>query len=204
MTLSSGHTFQQFSWVCFPPTPGWSFRFQALHILIQTMGGMLVDLFWGTLFLGARLCFCGSSRGVALCSSSVPAKMQRTTLWQLRYETTTVIRDLWIMNKGYGSSWCLVHDHIFVCTLQSLNLVYCAKYMWGSGAWLCVNPTSRLKTTTVATLNLRLLLITVLASGLLMATLAHYYIQDDSVEMTTRQFLYDTWIAQRWSDWIVR
>eukprot|EP00434_Breviolum_minutum_P008679 symbB.v1.2.007650.t1/scaffold466.1/size200410/3 len=59
--------------------------FQALHILIQTMGGMLVDLFWGTL----------------------------------------------------------------------------------------------------------LLLITVLASGLLMATLAHYYIQDDSVEMTTRQFLYE-------------
>lgn len=43
---------------------------------------------------------------------------------------------------------------------------------------------------------LRLLLITVLASGLLMATLAHYYIQDDSVEMTTRQFLYDTWIAR--------
>lgn len=168
------------------------------------MGGMLVDLFWGTLFLGARLCFCGSSRGVALCSSSVPAKMQRTTLWQLRYETTTVIRDLWIMNKGYGSSWCLVHDHIFVCTLHSLNLVHCAKYMWGAWlldfVWIYQPPHQP----AVATLNLRLLLITVLASGLLMATLAHYYIQDDSVEMTTRQFLYDTWIAQRWSDWIVR
>lgn len=31
------------------------FRFQALYILIQTMGGMLVDLFWGTLFLGAQV-----------------------------------------------------------------------------------------------------------------------------------------------------
>lgn len=52
------------------------------------------------------------------------------------------------------------------------------------------------------TSDLRLLLITVIASGLLMATLAHYYIQDDSVDMTTRQFLYDTWIAPRvkWLD----
>ena len=181
------------------------------------MGGMLVDLFWGTLFLGG-LCFCGSRSRVrgTLVRQVHSWPNCREMNWRIEWDagwlsdsyTYTVICctiQLKSLHFFLANTVSHVFDKPLTCVDNIqwyLRLLTCRQRttQWHRHCFMLF-PAASLIAVRV-TSDLRLLLITVIASGLLMATLAHYYIQDDSVDMTTRQFLYDTWIARRvkWLD----